>query len=51
VLCVFAPYPLLALLTPALDGTVGGVSVAYLVGFFELMFAWAVALLYVRSQA
>jgi uncharacterized membrane protein (DUF485 family) len=51
VLCVFAPYPLLALLTPALDGTLGGVSVAYLVGFFELMFAWAVALLYVRSQA
>ena len=45
------PYPLLALLTPALDGTVAGVSVAYLVGFLELMFAWAVALVYVRSRA
>jgi uncharacterized membrane protein (DUF485 family) len=51
VLGVFAPYPLLALLTPVLDGTVAGVSVAYLVGFLELMFAWAVALLYVRSRA
>ena len=51
VLAVFAPYPLLALLTPALDGTVAGVSVAYLVGFLELMFAWAVALVYVRSRA
>jgi uncharacterized membrane protein (DUF485 family) len=51
VLGVFLPYPLLALLTPALDGTVAGVSVAYLVGFLELMFAWAVALVYVRSRA
>ena len=51
VLAVFVPYPLLALLTPVLDGTVGGVSVAYLVGFLELMFAWAVALVYVRSRA
>jgi uncharacterized membrane protein (DUF485 family) len=51
VLGVFAPYPLLALLTPVLDGTVAGVSVAYLVGFLELMFAWAVALVYVRSRA
>jgi uncharacterized membrane protein (DUF485 family) len=51
VLLVFAPYPLLALLTPALDGTVAGISVGYLVGFLELMFAWAVALVYVRSRA
>ena len=51
VLCVFVPYPLLALLTPALDGTVAGVSVAYLIGFLELMFAWAVALVYTRSKA
>jgi uncharacterized membrane protein (DUF485 family) len=51
VLAVFAPYPILALTTPVLDGTVGGVSVGYLVGFLELMFAWAVALVYVRSRA
>ena len=51
VLRVFAPYPILALTTPVLDGTVGGVSVGYLVGFLELMFAWAVALVYVRSRA
>jgi uncharacterized membrane protein (DUF485 family) len=51
VLAVFAPYPILALLTPALDGTVGGISVGYLIGFLELMFAWAVALVYVRSRA
>jgi uncharacterized membrane protein (DUF485 family) len=51
VLGVFAPYPILALTTPVLDGTVAGVSVGYLVGFLELMFAWAVALVYVRSRA
>jgi uncharacterized membrane protein (DUF485 family) len=51
VLAVFVPYPILALTTPVLDGTVGGVSVGYLVGFLELMFAWAVALVYVRSRA
>jgi uncharacterized membrane protein (DUF485 family) len=50
VLAVFAPYPTLALLTPVLDGTVGGISLAYLVGFLELIFAWAVALVYVRSR-
>ena len=51
VLTVFAPYPILALTTPVLDGTVAGVSVGYVVGFLELMFAWAVALVYVRSRA
>jgi uncharacterized membrane protein (DUF485 family) len=51
VLAVFVPYPILALTTPVLDGTVGGVSVGYLVGFLELMFAWGVALVYVRSRA
>jgi len=51
VLAVFVPYPVLALLTPALDGTVAGISVGYLVGFLELMFAWGVALVYVRSRA
>jgi len=51
VLAVFTPYPVLALLTPALNGTVAGISVGYLVGFLELMFAWGVALVYVRSRA
>ncbi len=51
VLAVFIPYPVLALLTPALDGTVAGISDGYLVGFLELMFAWGVALVYVRSRA
>jgi len=41
---VFILYPLLATLTPVLDGTVGGVSVAYLVGFLVIMFGLAVAL-------
>ena len=41
---VFLLYPLLATLTPVLDGTVGGVSVAYVVGFLEIMFGLAVAL-------
>jgi uncharacterized membrane protein (DUF485 family) len=41
---VFIIYPLLATLTPVLDGTVGGVSVAYLVGFLEIMFGLAVTL-------
>jgi uncharacterized membrane protein (DUF485 family) len=41
---VFILYPLLATLTPVLDGTVGGVSVAYLVGFLVILFGLAVAL-------
>jgi hypothetical protein len=41
---VFILYPLLATLTPVLDGTVGGVGVAYLVGFLVIMFGLAVAL-------
>jgi uncharacterized membrane protein (DUF485 family) len=41
---VFILYPLLATLTPVLDGTVGGVSVAYVVGFLVIMFGLAVAL-------
>lgn len=41
---VFILYPLLATLTPVLDGTVGGVSVAYLVGFLEIAFGALVAL-------
>ncbi len=44
VFSVFIIYPLLATLTPVLDGTVGGISVAYLVGFLEIMFGLAVAL-------
>ena len=41
---VFLLYPLLATLTPVLDGTVGGVSVAYVTGFLVIMFGLAVAL-------
>ena len=41
---VFILYPVLATLTPVLDGTVGGVSVAYVVGFLVIMFGLAVAL-------
>jgi uncharacterized membrane protein (DUF485 family) len=41
---VFIIYPVLATLTPVLDGTVAGVSVAYLVGFLEIIFGLAVAL-------
>ena len=44
VLAVFAPYPILALTTPVLDGTVAGVSVAYFAGFLVIMFGLAVAL-------
>ena len=40
---VFILYPLLATLTPVLDGTVGGVIVAYLVGFLVIVFGLAVA--------
>ncbi len=41
---VFILYPTLATLTPVLDGSVGGVSVAYLVGFLEIVFGLLVAL-------
>ena len=51
VLGVFFLYPLLATFTPVLDGTVGGISVAYLIGFLELMFALVVALTYARSRS
>jgi uncharacterized membrane protein (DUF485 family) len=44
VFAVFITYPVLATLTPVLDGTVAGVSVAYLVGFLEILFGLAVAL-------
>jgi uncharacterized membrane protein (DUF485 family) len=51
VMGVFLLYPLLATLTPVLDGTVAGVSVAYLVGFLELMFALVVALTYAAARS
>jgi len=41
---VFMLYPILATLTPVLDGTVGGFSVAYLAGFLVIMFGLVVAL-------
>lgn len=51
VACVFLAYPILGTLTPVLDGTVAGVSVAYLVGFLELMFGLVVALTYAASRS
>ena len=44
VFVVFMLYPVLATLTPVLDGTVAGVSVAYLVGFLVIVFGLVVAL-------
>ena len=40
---VFLRYPVLATLTPVLDGIVAGVSVAYLVGFLVIVLGLAVA--------
>jgi uncharacterized membrane protein (DUF485 family) len=51
VFVVFITYPLLATLTPVLDGTVAGVSVAYLVGFLEILFGLAVALTHTARAA
>jgi uncharacterized membrane protein (DUF485 family) len=51
VLGVFMLYPILATLTPVLDGTVAGISVAYLVGFLELIFALIVALTYAAARS
>ena len=44
---VFILYPVLATLTPALDGIAGGVSVAYFVGFLVIVFGLIVALAHV----
>jgi uncharacterized membrane protein (DUF485 family) len=41
---VFILYPVLATLTPVLDGTVGSVSIAYFVGFLVIVFGLVVAL-------
>jgi uncharacterized membrane protein (DUF485 family) len=43
---VFILYPLLATLTPVLDGIVGRVSVAYFVGFLVIVFGLIVALMH-----
>jgi hypothetical protein len=51
VLLVFLPYPVLGTLTPVLDGMVAGISLAYLVGFLELMFGLVVALTYAASRS
>ncbi len=40
--------PILTSFTSALDGVVAGVSVAYIVGFFEFVFALAGAVAYCR---
>ena len=44
---VFILYPVLATLTPVLDGIVGGVSVAYFVGFLVIVFGLTVTLAHV----
>jgi uncharacterized membrane protein (DUF485 family) len=44
VFAVFIVYPVLAAFTPVLDGTVGGIGVAYLVGAAEIMLAFGLAL-------
>jgi uncharacterized membrane protein (DUF485 family) len=48
---IFILYPVLAMLTPVLDGTVAGVSVAYVVGFLQIMLGLVVTLLHVRRHA
>src|SRR5579859_1600271 len=48
VLVVVMLLPILTSFTSALDGVVGGVSVAYIVGFFEFVFALAGAGAYCR---
>jgi uncharacterized membrane protein (DUF485 family) len=45
---LFIVYPVLAAFTPVLDGTVGGIGVAYILGFAEMVFAFAMALVWVR---
>jgi uncharacterized membrane protein (DUF485 family) len=44
VFVVFILYPVLATLTPVLDGIVARVSVAYVVGFLVIVFGLVVAL-------
>ena len=41
---VFIAYPVLATLTPVLDGIVAGVSIAYVVGFLVIVSGLVVAL-------
>jgi uncharacterized membrane protein (DUF485 family) len=43
VFVVFILYPVLATLTPVLDGIVAGVSVAYLIGFLVIVCGLVVA--------
>jgi len=49
VFVVFILYPVLATLTPVLDGLVAGVSVAYLVGFLVIVCGLIVALAHTAS--
>ncbi len=48
VLVVVMALPILTSFTSALDGVVGGVGVAYIVGFFEFVFALVGAVAYCR---
>ena len=50
IFAVFIACPILAAFTPVLDGTVGGIGVAYLAGFAEMIAAFVVAVLWVRAD-
>jgi uncharacterized membrane protein (DUF485 family) len=43
---IFIAFPLLTAFTPALDGTVSGIGVAYIAGFLEIAAAMAAAAVY-----
>jgi uncharacterized membrane protein (DUF485 family) len=43
---LFIAFPLLASFTALLDGSIGGVGVAYIVGFLEIVLAMAAAIAY-----
>lgn len=45
---LFIVYPVLAAFTSVLDGTLGGIGVAYVIGFAEMVFAFVVALIWMR---
>ena len=48
VFALFILYPVLTAYTAIFDGTLGGVGVAYVLGFLEVLLALGVALAYAR---
>jgi uncharacterized membrane protein (DUF485 family) len=48
VFLLFILFPLLTAFTPALDGTVGGIGIAYVAGFAEVLAALGIAFAYAR---